>query len=452
MAAPPDSGDVVTLAGAYGLVEDSIAIGGVLNARSRAFTAQAITNNTSGSAPTGWVQGTDRAIAAGTNRVLIASVCWEKNTPSDTLTVTSCTYGGETMTEISTVSINDPALPSEVMVSAWLLKEADIATASTSLLECTLSEGLDISGTRPPIYATGVYENIVQDATTILDTETDTILDGSTALQTAALSPTSDPGVAVLLGCAGNNGSWTPGTGWDEQLDVGEDGAPGQRFGVFDRATSADTPAGEASFTKSQAFTERIAGIAVALNGGDVIVPPTDPVYTQTHVAVYAHDRPEGTIRVGPIDGVVRLGPRRKFVARAQVEVETAASSAFVYEWWCSDNGGAYYEVQDASTGWVSFIASTRSSQLPLANVLDLGGDAFVSCGVRIDADSASPISCASSDVGQRFEYELSGVIDTDAVAGQTITCRLRQAGGVVLDTYTNSVDILVTTPSGFGP
>jgi hypothetical protein len=265
IATPARPGGTIKLHGTYGLVEDSHNIGGFLNARSRAFRDTAITHEGgSGSIPTNWVVGADRPVPAGTDRILIVGVVWEKDTPSSTppLDITGCTYGGQALTRIADVNVTNGSEPT-VLVTAWYLLEAGIAAASSTVLTCTPDESEDAP--RPKIVFSGVYGNINQLAP-VLNSQTASHATDST-LSTGPLSSTSNPGVAIVIAGAGNNGSWASESGWTEQVDVSEDGSPGTRAFVSDRVTTGDTPAGSATFTTVDSFGNRLGMIAIALNG-----------------------------------------------------------------------------------------------------------------------------------------------------------------------------------------
>lgn len=287
IAAAPGAGQTVELRAVYGFVEDSQKVGGFLNARSRAFTDTAVTN-AGGTTTTGWVVGTNRTIPSGTDRILLVGVCWEKNTPAGSPTdITSITYGGQSLTKITDVNITNGAEP-EVLATLWRLNEAGIVAASSTLLVVTPDESADVS--RPLIVFSGVYEGIDQ-TTPVLDTETASHATAS-SVTTAALSPTSNPGVAVAIACAGNHGAWTAGSGWTEQADAGEDASPGTRAYAADRDTTGDTPAGSATFTPDDAFGNRLAMIAVSLDGGEDL-PTGSVTRTQTASVCFMHN--EGT-------------------------------------------------------------------------------------------------------------------------------------------------------------
>lgn len=456
MGAAPGVGATVLMGGAYGLVEDSTRIGGYLNARSRAFTGHAVTNTGSGPITSGCVVGNTREIPAGSTRLLLVNACWERQEPpTPPLTFSSCTYGGQALTKVGETSVaiaggTDP----EVLASQWRLGEAGLAAATSTTLTCvpqdsSVPPNTTIDGGRPYVLSSCVYSGINQGAPILGTVRTATEPTGTT-ISTTALGSTSNPGVAVLLACGGNNGTWTPGAGWVKQTDAGEDGSPGTRILVADRATSGDTPAGSATFTPSQTFTNRLAMLTTALNGGEEQTPGTSPTFRQTHVAGYRARYPEGEERFCPIDGQCALAPGSQFTVRAQVEVETAPAPAAVYEWWCADNGAPFYKVSNASTGWISFAPSFRLNE-PLINLLPLEGDAFVACGIHYNILTTDPGSCSTTLPGQRFEYEFSGVLSSAAVIGQQAVCRLRQAGGVALGTYTEDVEISVISPQAIG-
>ena len=198
----------------------------------------------------------------GTDRILIVGVVWEKDTPSSTpLDITGCTYGGQALTQIANVNVTNGSEP-EVLVTVWYLLEAGIAAASNTALTCTPDASEDAQ--RPKIVFSGVYRNINQLAP-VLNSQTASHATDST-LSTSSLSSTSNPGVAIVIAGAGNNGSWASGSGWTEQVDVSGDGSPDARAFVGDRVTTGDTPAGSATFTTVDSFGNRLGMIAIALN------------------------------------------------------------------------------------------------------------------------------------------------------------------------------------------
>lgn len=448
MASSPGA-DPVTVAGAYGMVEDGSRLGGIYNAKSRAFTATAVTNAGGPPSPsTGFVYGSTVTITPDTDQILVTMGCWEKNAPTASpIDFTSCTYGGQSMTKVGDANISDPSLPSEVLATMWYLNDAGITAASSDQLVCVTDEA-EAAG-RPKILVSTVLSGINQ-TSPMLDFQVASHMTDST-ITTPALATSGNPGVALFLACAGNNGSWEPGSGWEEGADEAEDGDPGTRLHAASRATAGDTPTGSATFTTSQSFSNRTTAIVAAFDGGEEVAPPANPVYTQTHVAAYRHGQAEGVGRFCPLDGVCELAPGRKFTGRAQVEVEGALSPSLAYEWWCSDNGGAYYHVSTESSGWVSLATSDRNPTTTLSNQLALDGDAFVACGTQYNAGTVAPTTCSTTAVSQRFEFELSAQLSASAVVGQGVVCRLRQAGSVVLDSYTESIELTVTGQQAAG-
>ncbi|NJN18879.1 MAG: hypothetical protein HC822_22780 [Oscillochloris sp.] len=121
--------------------------------------------------------------------------------------------------------------------------------------------------------------------------------------------------------------------------------------------------------------------------------------------AGYLHESDDSSQAFCSVDAECGLHPTGLAVIRGQVEVETALAPSRTYEWWCSDNGGAYYQVGDTSTGWVSYTTSTRTPETPLAQLLALDGDTFVACGVRYSAPF-SESSMLDTAAGRRLSLK----------------------------------------------
>jgi hypothetical protein len=283
--APVSAGQAVTTQLLLGAVENAQCLGGpeyCAGGQNVATTSDKGCVNTSGSAES-WVAGTTRTVPAGTNRVLVAAMCLEKEPPlASPVTMTSCTYGGQAMTKIGELSLYDAAGPGEVLAAQFLLNEAGIAAATNTTLVCTPDEAPNSA--RPLTLVSAAYNNVNQ-TTPTLNVRSASVITGTT-LATTGLSPTANPGVAIQLMCTGKDGSIAPGAGWTEQIDIAEDAGPSTRTHVADRTTSGDTPAGSATFTNAQAPNERLVLLAVALNGGGASLPPNPSgIVTRTQTA-----------------------------------------------------------------------------------------------------------------------------------------------------------------------
>lgn len=438
MASSPGAGQTVSTTLSYGAVVDSFNIGGPENQRNNALKAVTETNLTNQSSGT-WVANTEVTAPAGDDRIGLIGVCWVKGAVGAVLSTSSMAYGGQAATLINRVQHGGST---RTVAELWYVNEAAIAAATNSTITYTLSEAADAS--RPELIGMGFYTNVNQVTPIVANAVTSS--GSATSLTTAAIDSDVD-GAAVILGCATDDAiTYTVDVGWTKQLDhaVGNGNA---RIGAADiEATDGNNVTPTLNISVAHRF-----GVVAATIAATATTPPDPPAattYTQTHVAGYRHG--VGTARFCPLDGTCRLAIGRRFVARAQVEVEGDAAPSRNYEWWCADNGGLFYEVTDTSSGWVSYAGSSRDQGVALSNELALDGDTFASCGTHYSAPFDIPTPCSTSDVGYRFEYEFSGVLSSDAVPGQSVVCRLR-SDGLALDAYTEDFEILVTTPSGVG-
>ena len=429
MATAPGAA-TVTLAGAYALAEDSMEIGGELNAKSRAFTAQPVTN-LGGEPTTGCVVGTTRSVAPGTNRVMTVHVGWEKVSPTTTpLSITSCTYGGQALTKIAEALLPDDAL-SHVLASQWMLAETGIAAASTQTLTCTGNNAVD--STRPMILASCVYEDIVQPpGSSVLGFKTATEAVG-TSVSTAALDSTSNPGVAVVMAMAGTHGAWTPAAGWMEQVDVAEDGSPGGRLLVADRVTSGNTPTGSATYTNFQpGFPPGLAMITTALNGGDPQPPPAEAVVTQTASRCALHSEPQWTWQTGAEGQPCTVVPDHHLIlvsgwsAQTATDMETKAL-------YCDAGSGPFAVGETFTPGPVAFSPEGVGTDGEVLPVRLVGSGTTYVPGVHRKSDTLLPITVAP---GQDSALAHTVHFAPSLAPPLTVTCALRHGDGQVLDSY----------------
>jgi hypothetical protein len=140
---------------------------------------------------------------------------------------------------------------------------------------------------------------------------------------------------------------------------------------------------------------------------------------------VYWHNAARGQHRICALDGGCEIAPTGTFIARAQVEVETAASSARNYKWWCSDNGSLCYLVTNNSSGWVSYTDSTRDSQTLLTNQLSLDEGAIL---FRTHGDKSNHVKQALCSMNQSTvkKYPAAGKERAVKLAVERINCLSR--------------------------
>lgn len=440
----PAANAMVQLKGEPGMVEDSTCIGGAkgacLNATSRAFGPTTI-GSTGGVPATGWSTASERTIPSGTNRLLVAAVCWEKQpVATSPISFAGCTYGGQPMTQIQSATAIDAALgptnTSNVHGALWLLNEAGIVAATNTTLMCSTPPGEPAQSARPPIVVSGVYENINQTpgSSVMPGAVTNTLLTGTnpppTTLTTAPLSATSNPGVALQLACSGNQGSFAPGAGWTEQLDICEDTECGTRLHVADRPTMDDTPAGGITFTSEQTFDARLALLALALNGGETL--PPDPggttVRTQTASRCAFHNAPGWQ---GPQDTPCTIVPQHHVVLVAEYQVTGADEPVPVGKqlsccWGNCDMAENFFPVDDVGTNGVRYAASglfAHGLEIPDRLLTGAACTAHVP-GAFITQDSMVP---QALDVGQcsTFAYVIEVLGSVDPQTQPTLTCAM---------------------------
>lgn len=431
VAAVPTAGTAVTLAADYGYVEDNTCIGGTtgpcLRTKSRAFLPISITNP-GGTGTTGWIQGGTRVIPSGSNRVLIAALCWEKQpVTTSPVSFTSCTYGGQAMTLVqSTTSVDstEPANISNVHAAIWRLNELGIAAATSTELVCSTSEAEN--GARPFILASGVYEGINQ-TTPVVASQVATLLDGN-SLTTADLSTTGNPGVPVQLACSGNEGLFTPGTGWTEQIDIPEDSIPGTRMHVADRASAGETNThGDVAFSHEQTFTERLALIAIALNGGTALPPEEIPVRTQTASRCAFHNTSGWQALQGEPCTIV---PGHQLAVVGEYTVTDSDEPTPIGKqmnccWSNCDMPENFFAVDDFGANGVRYASSGLFPHgLEITERLLAGPACTHVPGAWITHDSMIP---QALDVGQcsTFSYILEVVLGVDPVSTPVLTCEM---------------------------
>jgi hypothetical protein len=416
-----------------------------------AFTNQPVTNNLGGPGPDPdpdpdfgtWVSGASHTAPAGTNRLLLVGFCWSQQVTPD-MDITAPAYGGQSCTIIE--SQRTAVGTAQTLAVLAYCDEADITAAASSTITYATSE--TPSETRPVIVGSAFYEHITQ-VGPITDSDSATATD-VTSLSTPDLT-TTNPGVAVSLGCANGAVTWSPGSGWEEQLDVCEDGTCGHRLLAQDRDTTGAivTPAATLSATSA-----RVSLVSASLNGGEAGQNPGDLILEQ--VAYRGHEwralSSEASFQwLGPTNGPIHVVPDGKFSLivsyKAQQESETIATAKVLL---CSDNGGELYIPGDThGTNALAMIASpVWSDQSAISTRLlsvPAGGDAFIP-GVR--HGSAAQVANQLPTVNDYSEREYSLWLSPTASPGP-ITCQLGLADGTALECQSPQCPAMITVVPG---
>jgi hypothetical protein len=419
------------------MVEDSLRIGGYLNAKSRAFGDTTGTNPT-----TGWIAGTQHTTPAGANRLRIIGLIWEKG-PVDAapLSFSACTYGGQSCTQIASVSATNASEP-EVHVSAWYCNEAALAAATNTTIACTPDE--TPQGARPVITLTSVYTGINQGAPI---TDSDTKAEGSsTSVATPALT-TTNPGVAVMVGGSGSDGPWTVGSGWTEQADVGEDTSVGTRGMAADRNTTGDTPTPSATFASVDS-TRRLALVAFSLNGGEEQPPNPPEIVTRTQAGSRCALHNEAAYEwLGSQNTPCTVVPGHHLLVVSEYHVSGAMESTLIGKHLqcctasCTDNDN-WWAVDNAGTNGIRYAASTVFPHLtPIASRLLSGAACTHVAGGIVTQDS---MLAQALDEGECSTVGHVIQVMPTVTAPSTFTCRLALDDNTPLNVYSQTTTISV--------
>ena len=326
------------------------------------------------------------------------------------------------------VDATDPFNISNAHAAFWMLKEAQLAAATNTSFLCTPSEVEN--GGRPFILASGVYEGINQTDPVLLDKVSATLQAG-TSLSTAPLPATGNPGVPVQLACSPNDGAFTPGTGWTEQLDIPEDTSPGTRMHVGDRTSAGQTTiAASVTFAKVGTNPERLALLAMALNGGASL--PPDPggstVRTQTASRCAFHNAPGWQ---APQNEPCTIVPGHQLAVVAEYTVTEADEPTPIGKqlnccWANCDESDNFFPVDNSGVNGVRYASSGLFPHgMPIAERVLTGAACTTHVpGAFITQDS---MVAQALDVGQcsTFGYILEVTSSVDPVATPVLTCAM---------------------------
>jgi len=430
------STDTITVSGTYGACKAVVAGNGanVIQARSLAFTTQAVTNTLGGL--TAWISGNTAIAPAGANRLLVIGFCWGKGgVVTNPLDISTVTYGGQSCTQ-SISAYSQPATAGNLS-ELWYCNEAAIAAASSTTIAWTESEAPNAGV--PVAVASGFYTDINQ-ATPITDSDSATAT-STTIIATPALT-TSNPGIAVLSACSSITGDWTPDSGWGQQIDVGEDETPAARLLVADRTTSGSNVTPGATFSVS---ASRLVMTGVSLNGGAQEPPPVVPILTSLHTRCEWPELSEANTRPlesGVGDVACSVVPGSKFQVRFQLKGTIAANDDVQVRLEANTNGGEFAAVSNSfDTLWVKYVINSNWDHNAPVTVQKLASCTFNTGGrVLADAMQTAVVDFATNDC---VEYVVHLDISLTAVVGQAMVLRLESISGVVItNTVTQTVNI----------
>jgi hypothetical protein len=155
-----------------------------------------------------WVSGTTHVKESGINRSLIF-VAHAEHTAATPLT--SVTYGGQPMTKVIERSISSGSPTTYAYVAAFVLNEANVATATSGTFVPTWSVTPSAMG-----YSSVFFQNVNQ--TAIAGTSDS---NGTTTLDPIKTNPlsTNDGDMVIVAATCGNSGSYTLGSGFTEGID-----------------------------------------------------------------------------------------------------------------------------------------------------------------------------------------------------------------------------------------
>ena len=162
--------------------------------------------------------GSSHTAENGNDRLLVFSAHAEHNTTS--ISITSVTYGGKTMTLIDSALVGTSY---SAYTGMFYLDDADIDDASDSSFVVTWST----TPFHTPVYTSAFFENVKQ-ADPIGDTDTNTYNEtggnGEQTLATSALT-TSDGDMVLLASTCGNTGTYSTNNGFTEALELAPESA-----------------------------------------------------------------------------------------------------------------------------------------------------------------------------------------------------------------------------------
>ena len=161
-----------------------------------------------------WVSGTTHTAETGTNRALIFTAHVEH---SSTASLTSVSYGGQSMTQI--IDHNYAGSTTTAYVSAFILDEAGIAAATSSDFAITWAS----TPSETPAYSSVFLQNVYQ---TTLTGDTATGGSTSSSAETAAVSTNADDMAFVAATC-GTDADYSTLNGFTEAIELAPSSADG---------------------------------------------------------------------------------------------------------------------------------------------------------------------------------------------------------------------------------
>ena len=152
------------------------------------------------------------AIAAGSNRLLLVSIIWEINNVSTPVTITSVTWGGQTMTEVVKDTAQVLATTTEHQ-ALYKLDEAGIAAGSGSDLVVDMSAATSKDAVHIGQVLTGSVG-----ALTVVDSNNNSVHDAANIAATLTITSPNWM-IGTVSAEASNNSPFIPDSGSLEGLD-----------------------------------------------------------------------------------------------------------------------------------------------------------------------------------------------------------------------------------------
>jgi len=211
-----------------------------------------------------WVSGLSHAEETGTNRALIFIA--HDESPSGTPTLTSVTYGGQTMTKVVEISSGTTGPDSDYQnyVAAFTLNETGVNAATSGDFDPTWS------ATPGAVAYASVFLQNVDQTTSVGDSDSASTVSGANPIETGALS-TEDGDMVIVAATCGNlnsytlNNGFTEGGGTDQQF--GDSTTGGTGVAGYKSATGvAETPKATYSATVNR---QVIKGFVIQAAAGE---------------------------------------------------------------------------------------------------------------------------------------------------------------------------------------
>jgi type II secretory pathway pseudopilin PulG len=242
-----------------------------------------------------WGTGTTHAKESGTNRALIFTAHAEHNNAACP-TITSVTYGGQTMTKI--VERYQTSGTTRTYTAAFILNDADITAATTTTFTLTWSAS--------PYYGASYYSVFLRnvDQTTLYGATASNITSTGATITTSSALATSTGDMVIDAATCSNTGTYTT-TGFTKAYDLSVSNFDGVA-GYKSATGAAETPSVTHSTTNGRQsligfvvnVNEEVRGIegdlliaAVATDGGtsSSLAPPFGEGWTEIDVNNYSN-------------------------------------------------------------------------------------------------------------------------------------------------------------------